>query len=85
MRLTILLNTLRRAHRSDRVHDAAMRVSLWMLVVAMMVGCVGGDDSSTSDGGAKDGSTGDATSSDGSAEHCVFGASHFGDGCKFGP
>lgn len=65
------------------MHHAAMRVSLWVLVVAMMFGCVGGDDSSTSDGGAKDSGTGDVASSD--AKQCVFGASHFGDGCMFGP
>ena len=59
-----------------------MRVSLWMLVAAMVLGCVGGDDSSTSDAGGKDGGT-DAITGD--AGHCVFGTSHFGDGCEFGP
>jgi hypothetical protein len=63
-------------------HAAMLRVSIWMLVIAM-VGCVGADDSSTSDAGTHDG--GIDAASDGAVTHCVFGASHFGDGCQFGP
>jgi hypothetical protein len=56
---------------------------LLVLLAAWLAGCVG-DSSSVPDAG--DGGSNDAMNQpDATNGTCVFGTSHFGDGCKFGP
>jgi len=57
-----------------------------IIVAALAVGCVG-DSNQPNDAGS-DVTTSDAapdTSADSPPGTCVFGTSHFDDGCKFGP
>lgn len=60
---------------------AAVVVAIAMVLAS---GCVS-DTSSNPDGGGPDAASPDGNNGDAGGAPCVFGTSHFGDGCKFGP